>query len=113
MFTKDFIIISDDLSKLREFIMKIDEQLSEICKVEKIGASYLCAPDNSSLISIYIERLDFKNLFLESIDVRNNISIRIRIESENSTTLVNIASRLNKKIRDLGFHMTIFTASKI
>jgi len=112
MFVKEFVVISDDIQKIKEFVLKIEEYLSEICKVEKIGAAYLCAPDTFSLVTIYIERPDIRVSLSENIDLRN-INIRVRIESEKPSSIINIASRLNKKVKELGLHMTILTAFKI
>jgi hypothetical protein len=102
MFVKDLIVLSEDLLQIRNFLSQISNIFNEICEVEKIGASFICAPDSEVLVTIFIDSSESKNLI-----------VKIRIESTSSIKIFEIIKKINNKLKEMGLHVTLSNDFKL
>ncbi|BDB97773.1 hypothetical protein [Saccharolobus caldissimus] len=100
MFSLIFKILADDPFRIRYFVQSINDIFKEICEPIKIGASYLCAPNQDTLIL----------LFLNSQSIKD-INISLKIISNNAMYIVQTMQELNNRLRSQGFHITLSEAS--
>lgn len=100
MFSLEFVALTEDPSKLRDFFKLSDAIFNELCVPVKIGASLLCAVSDDVLITIYVNMQGSRSL-----------TLKIRIESENAKKLVEAISKLYEKLKENGFHMTLAASS--
>lgn len=99
MFRVEFTLLSSDpfsTSKLPYAIESIERELSDVCTPIKAGATIMCAPSKDSLIVVYTAFNETKQL-----------NVYIRVESLDAQTLVQIIDKINKKIRQEGYVMTL------
>ena len=98
------ILPSDPSNVLRSTysLELIEKELKEICNVVKAGASLLCAPSADVLVLVFT-----------SFNEGRQLSVRLKVQSHNSQSLVNILSQLATRLREQGYVMTLATSSSI
>ena len=99
MFRVEFTLLSPDpfnTSRLPYAIESIEKELSDICTPIKAGATIICSPSKDSLIVVYTAFNETKQL-----------NVYIRVESLDAQTLVQIVDKINKRIRQEGYVMTL------
>lgn len=99
MFKVEFTLLSPDpfnTSKIPYAIDVIEKELNDICSPIRAGASVLCSPSKESLIIIYTAFNETKQL-----------NVYIRVESFDSQVLVQIVDKINKKLRQQGYVITL------
>ncbi|MCY0860647.1 MAG: hypothetical protein OWQ54_09495 [Sulfolobaceae archaeon] len=99
MFSLDFVALTEDPLRIKDFFKLADTILTDLCQPIKIGASLLCAVSNDVLLTIYTD--------MQS----KNLTLKIRVEGEDAVKLVNTISRIYEKLKENGFHMTLATSS--
>ena len=99
MFKVEFTLLSSDpfnMSRLPYAIESVEKELSDICAPIKVGASIMCSPSKDSLIVVY-------TAFNES----KQLNVYVSVESLDAQTLVQIVDKINKKMRQEGYVMTL------
>jgi len=99
MFRVEFALLSPDpfnVSRLPYAMESIEKELHDICTPIKVGASVMCAPSKDSLVVVYT-----------AFNENKQLSVYIRVESLDAQTLVQIVDKINKKIRQEGYVMTL------
>ena len=99
MFKVEFALLSPDpfnTAKISYAIESVEKELKDICNPIKVGATIMCSPSKDSLIIVYTAFNEVKQL-----------NVYVRVESLDAQTLVQIVDKINKKIRQEGYVMTL------
>lgn len=97
MFSLEFQIMGDyDIDKLRDFISSVDYIFQDICKTVKIGASYLCAPNPSTMLIVYMNVTNLKD-----------VKTVLKVNAEDASYAVSVVSEINERLKKMGFHMNL------
>ncbi|MEM0188143.1 MAG: hypothetical protein QW550_01985 [Saccharolobus sp.] len=102
MFELKFQVLAEDQLRLRYLTQSIDETFKEICEPVKIGASYICSPNQDTLILIYFSSQSIKDM-----------NILLKIISNNAMYITQIMRELNNRLKMQGFHITLLETSSI
>ncbi|BFH74279.1 hypothetical protein SJAV_22230 [Sulfurisphaera javensis] len=103
MFRVEFILLSSDplkLSRLPYVVDLLEKELVDFCNPIKAGATIICAPSKDSLIIIYTAFNETKQL-----------NVYIRFESLDAQLLTQIVDKVNRKLRQEGYVMTLSNTS--
>ncbi len=97
MFSLEFQVMSEyDIVKLREFMSSVDSIFQGICEAVKVGASYLCAPNSSTMLVVYMNVSNLKET-----------KTILRVDAEDASYAVSVVSELNERLKRIGFHMNL------
>ena len=103
MFEVEYTVLPSEPSlafKVQYLIEIIEKELSEVCKVVKVGASLICAPNENVLVLVYTR-------FNES----RQLSAYLKLQSYNAIQIVEIISKLSTALRRNGYVITLATSS--
>ncbi len=105
MFSLEFQVMEEyDIVKMRDFMSSVDSLFQGICETIKVGASYLCAPNNNTMLIIYMNVSNLKDM-----------KTVLRVDAEDATFAVSVISKINERLKKMGFHMNLesqFATSK-
>ncbi|EZQ06850.1 MULTISPECIES: hypothetical protein [Acidianus] len=93
--------ILEDPQRIRDIFLNMNTVLSDICSPERIGASYVCSPSETCLITISL------------VEEMPKFSIYVKLESERAGELMELIRKINSKFKNNGIHATLLTSSKI
>lgn len=103
MFRVEFVLLSSDplkLAKIPYVIDLLERELLDICNPIKAGATIICSPSREALVLVY-------SGFNES----KQLNVYIRIEALDAKALSEIVDKINKKLRQEGYVMTLSNTS--
>ncbi|MBW9140320.1 MAG: hypothetical protein TQ35_0004970 [Candidatus Aramenus sulfurataquae] len=86
--------------RTREVFLGLDKMLSDMCKPIRIGASYICSPSDDLLVSVFLND-----------DVKRYAMV-IKVEGKNASELVDVVSKINEKLKEMGVHASLFSSFK-
>ncbi|ABP95835.1 MULTISPECIES: hypothetical protein [Metallosphaera] len=91
--------VQTDPQRIRDIFKDMVNVLEGICSPVRIGASFLCSPSPSSLITVYLAEQEMRPMYLA-----------FRIKSKDSQDIVNFSEKINLKLKDYGVHPTLINS---
>ncbi|WP_338601557.1 hypothetical protein V6M85_00375 [Sulfolobus tengchongensis] len=100
MFELGFKVMAEDPFRLKYLSQFMSDIFKEICEPIKIGASYICAPNQDTLILIYFNS-----------QLTKDVNVFLKVVSNNAIYIVEIMRELNNRLKSQGFHITLSETS--
>ncbi|ACP35416.1 conserved hypothetical protein [Sulfolobus islandicus Y.G.57.14] len=100
MFEVRFKILAEDPFRIKYLSQSINDVFKDLCEPVKIGASYICAPNQDTLLLIYF-----------SSQLSKDMNASLKIMSNNATYVAEIMKEVNNRLRSQGFYITISETS--
>ncbi|EHP68395.1 MAG: hypothetical protein RXS23_00190 [Metallosphaera yellowstonensis] len=93
-------IYSDPL-QMKELFKDMENVLQNICKPARIGASYICSPSPTSLVTAVFKEREAKPMLL-----------LFMIESENAQEVVRFATEISQRLKSMGIHSSLLSTDE-
>ncbi|AOL15702.1 hypothetical protein BFU36_01955 [Sulfolobus sp. A20] len=101
MFSLSFQVLSDDPLKLRYLTQSINNIFKDICEPVKVGASYICAPSQNTLILLYFNSQSIRDM-----------NVHLEIISNDAMYITKTIQEINNRFRSQGFYITLLETSR-
>ncbi|AWS00688.1 hypothetical protein DFR87_10275 [Metallosphaera hakonensis JCM 8857 = DSM 7519] len=91
--------VQTDPQRIRDIFKDMATVLEEICIPTRIGASFLCSPSPSSLVTVYLSEHERRPLYLA-----------FKISSSDSRDIVAFSEKINERLKNYGVHPTLLNS---